>query len=99
MRITSRQLLGLPVYTQSDYFLGHVIGFELDTDHHVILRYLVAKNKVVSDLLKSVVGSDPLTIAATQVVAILEDKMVVYDAAVADEDSLLTEQLSIKQVS
>ena len=82
MKLTAKQLLNLPVYTEGDEWLGHVVGFELDVDEHAVHTYLVGKYKLVEDILQSLGGSDPLRVASSQVRSISAERMIVADAVV-----------------
>ncbi|EKD76602.1 MAG: hypothetical protein ACD_43C00051G0006, partial [uncultured bacterium] len=66
MRLTDRQLLGLPVVTQSGQPVGSVTGFECDTEHHTIETYLVSTSPLITRLFG--LQRRTLAIARTQVV-------------------------------
>lgn len=76
MRIKSKQLLNLPVYTASQHFLGRVMDFEMDTSTHQITLYAVGS----SSLVKKILGErEELLIHYEQVISLTEEKMIVHD--------------------
>lgn len=83
MRMHDKELLNLPVYTQANEFVGHVVGFDVDIEQHCITHYLVGKHKIVENILQPILGSNPLRIASTQVRSITSERMTVDDASVA----------------
>lgn len=92
MRLTTQQLLNLPVYTQSEVWLGHINGLELDAGEHRIVKYFVQKTDLVNRLLGSVRSNAPLAVAPTQVVSLSAERMIVADTVmpeVAKVDSVL----------
>jgi sporulation protein YlmC with PRC-barrel domain len=72
MLINSKKLINLPVYTQSDEYLGKVISFDLDAESFLIKKFSVRKYFASGELL----------IAKDQVVAIDADRMTVVDLLV-----------------
>lgn len=73
MIINLQKLLHLPVYTESDTKLGTIFDLEIDVDTHTVVRYFVRSNFL---------SLESLLIANSQVKAIKEDRLVVYDNAV-----------------
>lgn len=80
-------IVNLPVYTEREQFVGHVIGFEIDVEQHAITQYLVSKHKLVENLLQPILRTAPLRIASQQVRSITDEKMVVADTAVPSEQA------------
>lgn len=78
MRLTDRQLLGVPVITQSGQPLGSVTGFECDIEHHTIERYLVSTSPLITRLFG--LQRRTLAVARTQVVSITAEAMTVQDS-------------------
>lgn len=76
MVIDHKTLLHLPVYTKLGQHLGRVVGFEIDVATQAILRYTVASSPLAR------VWSKTLIIAASQVISIEKDKMVVEDSTI-----------------
>jgi len=72
--ITSKQLIGLPVYTESGTYLGKVADFEIDAATQGVLRYIV----------KGKIFAEKLIIAATQVVSLGPDRIIVRDGSVKE---------------
>lgn len=89
MQIQDKELLNLPVYTELNEFVGHVIGFDIDTEQHVITHYVVGKHKLVENILQPilqpVLGSNPLRVASSQVRSITDEKMIIADTAIPAE--------------
>ncbi|MFA6027378.1 MAG: hypothetical protein WC752_00425 [Patescibacteria group bacterium] len=77
MKLSHKQLISLPVYTQSDQHLGKVAGFEFNTDSHIIIKYVISQSSLVKEWLN--LGSE-LEIASAQVISITAEKMIVEDA-------------------
>jgi hypothetical protein len=72
MIITAKQLLQLPVWTQSGIRLGRVVGFGYEAETQTVLRYEVRR---------SLFGA-PFLVGRDQVVSLDTEKMVVEDAVV-----------------
>ncbi len=75
MRILVKQLLGLPVYTESETHLGEVVDAEYDIDQQCIMIYHVKPATVLATLFGA-----KLLVDRSQVVSITADKMIVQDA-------------------
>ena len=73
MEISSEDLMGLPVYTQSGDHLGKIVSFDLDLESNAVSRYYV-KAGPIKDLFQ-----DQLIIDDSQVISITKEKMVVDD--------------------
>lgn len=82
MKLTNRQLLGLPVATQSGQSVGQVVGFECDSEQHVILNYFVSASHLVSRLVG--LREKTLIVARTQVISLNNERMIVHDSAVSE---------------
>lgn len=80
MRLTDRQLLGLPVITQTGQPLGSVTGFECDIEHHTIETYLVSTSPLITRLFG--LQRRTLTVARSQVISITAEAMTVHDALI-----------------
>lgn len=78
MRLTDRQLLGVPVITQSGQPLGSVTGFECDIEHHTIETYLVSTSPLITRLFG--LQRRTLAVARSQVISITAEVMTVHDA-------------------
>lgn len=79
-KISDKQLLGLPVETESGTALGKVHGFHVDVEHHTILQYVVRSTNPLKGLF-----SRELLVAPSQVLSITEQKMVVDDLVAAEK--------------
>ncbi|MFA5995987.1 MAG: hypothetical protein WCW27_02085 [Patescibacteria group bacterium] len=79
MRLTDKQLINLPVYTEIDVLLGYVVSLEIDIDHQTITKYFIAKHKLVPEVLRSLVGVSVYEVAPSQIISINTDKMIVQD--------------------
>lgn len=86
MKLTNRQIIGLPVVSQSDQSVGHIIGFECNSENHLILNYLVSASPLVTRLLH--LPGKELVIAVGQVVSLDAERMVVVDSSVAEAISV-----------
>lgn len=81
MRLTSKQILNLPVYTRSEDFLGRVIGFELEAASHRIVQYHVGS----SSFIKNIMHNRPdFLISEKQVIELTEEKMTVEDSVIKE---------------
>ncbi|OGY51633.1 MAG: hypothetical protein A3J59_04940 [Candidatus Buchananbacteria bacterium RIFCSPHIGHO2_02_FULL_56_16] len=78
MRISSSDLINLPVETQSSAHLGRVSSFDLDLDGHKVVRYYV-KTGLIKGLWHQQLLIDPI-----QVISISKEKMVVEDNLAAE---------------
>lgn len=85
MLATDKQIIDLPVYTTAEDFLGYVVGFQIDIDHHSVAKYLVSKHKLVNELLRTLVGTELLEITPSQVVSITSERMMVKDTIVRQQ--------------
>lgn len=72
-----KQLLHLPVITESGEKLGVVRDIELDVESHMIRTYLVGQK---------VLGTDKYCIVPTQVKAITEENMIVKDGVASESE-------------
>lgn len=84
MKITLKNLQQLPVKTQSGMALGKIVGMELDTESHAVLKYVVARLPVVDELLHRKLLVDP-----SQVIAITSKEVTVEDAILPDATKAL----------
>lgn len=73
--MTIKQVLQLPVQTQSGQDLGRVVDAVVHAETHRIVKYEVAP----SSLLRGLLPSQPLIIDARQVIQMTEEKMIVED--------------------
>lgn len=76
MNLSSKDLINLPVYTQSDKYLGKVLSFEMDAETQSIIKYYVKAGNLAADLLGE---SKELIVFQNQVISLTEEKMVVED--------------------
>lgn len=79
-QLSDKQLIGLPVETQSGTALGKIRGFVVDADHGSIAQYVV-KN---ANPLRELFGKE-LLVASSQVITLTAEKMVVDDLVVAEK--------------
>lgn len=94
MRLTDRQLLGLPVVTQSGQHVGSVTGLECDTEHHTIETYLVSTSPLITRLFG--LQRRTLAVARSQVVAITAEAMIVHDGLITAQPPI-NESFSLPQ--
>lgn len=81
MLISSKNLLGLPVFTKLGQELGKISGFDLDIDTQSITKYYVKKHSILAELL----GERDLLIDQSQVVSISKEKMIVEDSVIEEK--------------
>lgn len=74
MELREKKIIHLPVYTQSGKELGKISGFGIDTETHTIVRYYVKSGRLIEGLFEK-----ELIIAASQVISITNEKMIVED--------------------
>jgi len=72
-----KNLISLPVFTQSGVSLGKISDVEIETESQAILRYVVKKNFF----------DQPLLIHRDQVISINAKSMVVEDAVVKEKEA------------
>lgn len=78
MRISSDDLLNLPVESQSGQHLGRINGFDVDADSHRVTRYYV-RTGLIKGLWHQQLLIDPV-----QVISISKERMVVEDGVVRE---------------
>lgn len=84
--LSSPDLFSLPVYTQSNDELGHIIAFELDPLQHSVQYYYVKKSTLVPTFLQShKIESSDHKIHKSQVISLTSERMVVEDLNIKDE--------------
>jgi sporulation protein YlmC with PRC-barrel domain len=81
MSLTAKQLIGLPVYTQSGEHLGKVSDFVLDQEAQAVKQYSVRSRDLIGELLQR-----DLLIGREQVLQITAEKMVVEDAVLTERE-------------
>lgn len=74
MNLKTKDLIGLPVFTQSNQALGKICDFELDPTIQKITKYYVKSGKLIKELL-----AKELIISSEQVISIDKEKMIVED--------------------
>lgn len=74
MKLSSQQLIGLPVYTKSGKHLGQIVSLSIETDIGQVTHFHV-RTGLISGL-----WHQELLIAREQVLSIDEDRMVVDDS-------------------
>ena len=80
MRLSDKELRGLPVVTKTGDKVGKVSGLVVDGDNHAVVQYVVAKSRLLSAILPK-----ELLVHPSQVVSIDEEKMVVKGEFIAVE--------------
>jgi len=81
MSLTQKQLIGLPVYTQSGEHLGKVSDFVFDQETQAIKQYSVRSRDLIGELLQR-----DLLISRDQVVQITAERMTVEDSVLAESE-------------
>ncbi len=82
MKISNKQIINLPVFTESNNQLGKVESFVIDIDSQSILEYKIKS----SNLIKGLVEAE-LIISRGQVVEITDKKMIVEDLIATQKES------------
>lgn len=85
MFIKAKKIIGNKVMSQSGYFLGRLIDFEVDASSQNIVKYYVSGG--LFDFLK-----DYLIIDHSQVIEIKKDKIIV-------EDTVIPKKIAKKKIS
>ena len=81
MNLKKNDLIGLPVYTQSNQHLGKVSDFELETSSQLVVKYYIKSKDIIKELLEK-----ELIINNKQVMFISKQKMVVEDNVVPEKE-------------
>lgn len=81
MNLKRNDLIGLPVYTQSNQHLGKVSDFELESSSQLVVKYYIKSRDIIKELLEK-----ELIISKEQVVFISKEKMVVEDNVVPEKE-------------
>lgn len=85
MLISYKQLKKIIVETQSGQILGHVAGFDLETDTGVIEKYHVKAKIILANL-----WENSIIVNKSQIINFDDEKMVVEDAVVKVKPELKT---------
>ena len=72
--MNSKQIINMRVYTQSNDYLGRIINIEIDTETFYITKYFIKTLNIIKNLFQNY-----LIINHTQVISILDNKMIVED--------------------
>lgn len=83
MRLSNQQIIGLPVYTQSDEHLGKVCRLIIEVDTGELVQLEVASSSLVK------IFSRTLLINKEQIISITTEKVIVADNI---RKSLVTEE-------
>ncbi len=76
--LQNKKIIGLPVYTQSNFYLGKISAFEVDPISQMIINYHLKGN-----LIKKMVQGE-LIINREQVISLDEKKMIVEDNVIKE---------------
>jgi len=82
MIIKHKNLIGLPVETKKGQEIGSVVGFELETDSHEIIRYQIKKSGLLTGIMNK-----HLLVHKNQILKITPEKMIVEEALVKEEET------------
>ena len=74
MLLRSKDLINLPVYSESGQRLGKISDFEIESSSQNIIKYYVKPESIIKELV-----SRELVISAQQVISIDKEKMIVED--------------------
>ena len=75
MRISTKQLLGLPVETEDGAHIGSVVSCDVDIDTHHVETYHAKSGRLLSGLFHG-----DLLIHPTEIISITAEKMIVQGA-------------------
>lgn len=73
MILRGNKIIGLPVYTKSNQYLGRVKNLEIDSVSQTVINYIVNRG----------FWSEELVINRNQIISLEQDKLVVDDGVVA----------------
>jgi len=82
--LSSKNLIGLAVYTKSEQYLGKIRGFEIDPVSHAILKYHIQSSSLLKKLFQP-----KLIIDSKQVISLNREKMVVEDGVVRESEPVI----------
>ena len=71
----SKEIIDLPVYTESGNYLGQVVDIEIDQETGQVKNYFIKSHNFLKNLFQGY-----LIIRAKQVISISKEKVVVRDA-------------------
>lgn len=94
MLISHNSLLHLPVFTESNGFLGRIHSFDVDIESQSIIKYHVQGGGLLQGFL-----AQKLLVDRSQVVSISKDKMIVEDAVLLAATKESKASQPIKQAS
>ncbi len=80
MRLSDKEMRGLPVVTAAGEKIGKLAGFVVDGETHAVVQYVVTKSRSLSALLPK-----ELLVHPSQVISIDDEKMVVKGEFIAVE--------------
>lgn len=69
-----KKLINLPVYTQSNFYLGRIVELEINPQNNSVEKYFVKSHNFIKNIFQG-----KLIITASQVLSISEKRMVVKD--------------------
>jgi sporulation protein YlmC with PRC-barrel domain len=79
MLLRDKEIIGLPVATETGEKLGRLAGLILDVDRHAVIDYVVDKSGLLSAVLPK-----ELVVHSSMVVSIDAERIVVRSGAVAE---------------
>ncbi len=80
--LSSNDLLGLRVQTESGEHLGKIVGFDMDADQQQMTCYRVKSTQILTGLFRG-----QLLVRSDQVVSISKKEMVVVDSLLKEQKS------------
>jgi sporulation protein YlmC with PRC-barrel domain len=87
MLLHSGIILGLPVHTRSNQYLGKVTDFEIDPETHFIEQYIVQSPNFLKRLWQK-----SLLIHRSQIISLTEKNMVVDDGLIREGEGIMEKQ-------
>lgn len=91
MELCNKKIVHLPVFTRAGKELGKVSSFDIDLETQRVSRFYVKSNHLIAELF-----SKELIIAASQVISITEEKMVVEDLHLKEKEGVVNKDRLLK---
>lgn len=89
MLLNTKDMTGIPVVTRSGQSIGKVASFDLDDTTGAMARLHVKTGGLVAGLLRN-----ELFVAATSVISMSPERVVIADSAASEQEHSLAERLN-----
>ena len=94
MILNHKELINLPVYTESDQHLGKISDFEIEASSNYIVKYYIKPESLIKELV-----SKELIVSSEQVISVDKEKMIVEDNIVKSAEMIKKERLTKNNVA